>query len=37
MNGSIRRTGPGWDRATTESGFHRVKHERGHGLREQYA
>ncbi len=36
-NGSMSRTGPGWDRAPTESGFNRVKHERVYGLREQYA
>jgi hypothetical protein len=37
MNGSMSRTGPDWDHAPTETGFNRVKHERGHGLREQYA
>ena len=31
MNGSMRRTGPGWDRAPTESGFNLVKHELGTG------
>ena len=27
MNNSMRRTGPDWNHASTESGFNRVKHE----------
>ncbi len=37
MNGSMSHTGPDWDHAPTKTGFNRVKHERGHGLHEQYA
>ena len=31
MNGSMRRTGPDWNHASTESGVNLVKHELGTG------
>ena len=31
MNGSMRRTGPDWNHALTESGFNLGKHELGTG------